>query len=104
VSVDVDGTFDQHKMMVNQEALENAIQATLDTNHIQPDVFHLRYADHGSLAALRVAQRMGSKVVFTLTADPHRTLSNQYDQYFLDEAEMNNLDFACSACMQPTSF
>jgi D-inositol-3-phosphate glycosyltransferase len=94
VPVKVSGSFGQREMMINDEALERAIQATLDANHIQPDVFHLRYADHGSLSALRVAQRMGSKVVFTLTADPHRTLANQYAQYSLDEAEMNDLDFA----------
>jgi glycosyltransferase involved in cell wall biosynthesis len=94
IPVQASGTFGQREMMINDEALESAIQATLDAQCIQPDVFHLRYADHGSLAALRVAQRMGSKVVFTLTADPHRTLANQYSQQCLDEAEMKELDFA----------
>jgi glycosyltransferase involved in cell wall biosynthesis len=94
VPVNARAGMDQREMMVNEMLLENAIERTLYSNNIQPDIFHLRYADHGSLAAYRVAKRMGKKVVYTLTADPHRTLANQFTQFALDDAEMQNLDFA----------
>jgi D-inositol-3-phosphate glycosyltransferase len=94
VNLPFEGTLDQYGMMAHEIDLENVIANTLRELDIKPDVFHLRYADHGSLAAMRVAKSMGKKVVFTLTPDPHRTLSKQYDQYFLDNQDMAALDFA----------
>jgi glycosyltransferase involved in cell wall biosynthesis len=94
VHLPFEGSLDQYGMMEHEIDLENVIANTLRELDVKPDIFHLRYADHGSLAAMRVAKSMGKKVVFTLTPDPHRTLSKQYDQYFLDDQGMNALDFA----------
>jgi glycosyltransferase involved in cell wall biosynthesis len=88
------GKMGQREMMVYEQLLENAVWQALKDRNIQPDIFHIRYADHGSLAVLRVAKRLDKKVVFTLTADPHRTLVNQYAQPFLNNAGMQELDFA----------
>lgn len=41
---------------------------------VQPDIFHMRYADNASLAAALLAKKWGKKAVFTLTPDPHRNI------------------------------
>ncbi|MEU7786187.1 glycosyltransferase [Amycolatopsis sp. NPDC049159] len=43
-----------------------------------PDVVHVRYSDDGSAAVADAARAMGSRTVFTLTADPHRTLAERH--------------------------
>ncbi|WP_439380994.1 glycosyltransferase [Amycolatopsis lexingtonensis] len=43
-----------------------------------PDVVHVRYADDGSIAVADAAGAMGARTVFTLTADPHRSLAERY--------------------------
>ena len=67
-------TLTQYQMMVQATALRTAIERVLTALGIEPDVFHVRYADHGSRAAAEVARRRGKRVVYTLTADPHRRL------------------------------
>ncbi|MEU8677733.1 hypothetical protein [Streptomyces sp. NPDC048560] len=39
---------------------------------------HARYADDGSLAMAEAAHRLGAQLVFTVTADPHRTLTRRH--------------------------
>ncbi|WP_051767799.1 glycosyltransferase [Amycolatopsis vancoresmycina] len=43
-----------------------------------PDVVHVRYADDGSAAVVDAARAMGARTVFTLTADPHRSLAERH--------------------------
>ncbi|MEU2508936.1 glycosyltransferase family 4 protein [Streptomyces sp. NPDC007863] len=43
------------------------------------DVLHVRYADDGSLALAEAARRVGTRVVFTATPDPHRQMTERYD-------------------------
>ncbi|MGW5722080.1 glycosyltransferase family 4 protein [Amycolatopsis sp. NPDC003865] len=43
-----------------------------------PDVVHVRYSDDGSAAVADAARAMGARTVFTLTADPHRSLAERY--------------------------
>lgn len=42
------------------------------------DVLHVRYADDGSLALAESAARLGARLVFTATPDPHRQLADAY--------------------------
>lgn len=67
-------TLTQYQMMVQAPALRTAIERVLKALGIVPDVFHIRYADHGSRAVAEIARRQGKQVVYTLTADPHRRL------------------------------
>ncbi|WP_428951107.1 glycosyltransferase family 4 protein [Streptomyces sp. cg35] len=58
------------------------------------DVFHLRYADDGSLALADAAERLGSDMVFTVTPDPHRHLSRRHaDTRVSDPRRMAELRF-----------
>ncbi|SEP53944.1 glycosyltransferase family 4 protein [Amycolatopsis saalfeldensis] len=43
-----------------------------------PGLVHVRYADDGSVAIADAARALGARVVFTLTADPHRSLASRY--------------------------
>ncbi|MCQ9131650.1 glycosyltransferase [Streptomyces hilarionis] len=42
------------------------------------DVLHVRYADDGSMALADAAARLGARLVFTATPDPHRQLADRY--------------------------
>jgi hypothetical protein len=94
VPMHIDGPIGQQEMMKHEAELEKAVMDAVENCRFEPDIFHIRYADHGSLAVLKAAKRMGKKVVFTLTADPHRTMTNQFDLFSLDDANMQKLDFA----------
>lgn len=43
---------------------------------IRPDLIHVRYLDNASRAAADAATESGARLVFTLTPDPHRNLSD----------------------------
>jgi glycosyltransferase involved in cell wall biosynthesis len=94
VPMHIGGPITQQEMMKHEAELESALLNALKTCRFEPDIFHIRYADHGSLAVLKTAKRMGKKVAFTLTADPHRTMATQFDLFSLDDANMEKLDFA----------
>ncbi|KUN90153.1 hypothetical protein AQJ66_00720 [Streptomyces bungoensis] len=42
------------------------------------DLLHARYADDGSLALAQAAERLGARLVFTATPDPHRHVAERY--------------------------
>jgi glycosyltransferase involved in cell wall biosynthesis len=68
----------QYQMMVREYTISTALEQVMALYCIHPDIFHIRYSDNGSRAAAHVARRMGKKVVFTITADPHRTMSANF--------------------------
>ena len=51
------------------------------------DVLHVRYADDGSLALAEAAARLGARLVFTATPDPHRHLVERHAHTTPDAAE-----------------
>ncbi|MFF0557845.1 glycosyltransferase [Streptomyces sp. NPDC004266] len=42
------------------------------------DVLHVRYSDDGSLALAEAARRIGARLVFTATPDPHRQMTERH--------------------------
>ena len=83
----------QYEMMTREYAVRTAVQRILATFRIRPDVFHIRYSDNGSRAAAQVARRMGKKVVFTITTDPHRLLPAAFAKRQDEELEDRDLSF-----------
>ncbi len=79
--------INQYHMMVQEVAIQEALTQLLATYHVRPDVFHVRYSDHGSRVAARVAHRLNKSAVFTLTTDPHRRLTQAFP-----EADVSGLD------------
>ncbi|MFF8675239.1 glycosyltransferase family 4 protein [Streptomyces sp. NPDC015242] len=51
------------------------------------DVMHVRYADDGSLALAQAAARIGTRLVFTATPDPHRRLAETHAGTAADDPE-----------------
>ncbi|MFJ4895836.1 glycosyltransferase [Streptomyces sp. NPDC088788] len=56
------------------------------------NVLHVRYADDGSLALAESAARLGARLVFTATPDPHRTLAERYEHTSPDTADALRYD------------
>ncbi|MGW1771296.1 glycosyltransferase family 4 protein [Streptomyces sp. NPDC002104] len=50
----------------------------LDGLDRRPDLVHVRYADDRSLAVAEAARRLGARLIFTATPDPHRRLSDRH--------------------------
>jgi D-inositol-3-phosphate glycosyltransferase len=44
----------------------------------RPDITHVRFADDASLAVARATRRVGAKLAFTVTPDPHRTMDERH--------------------------
>ncbi|WP_327169589.1 glycosyltransferase family 4 protein [Streptomyces subrutilus] len=44
----------------------------------RPDLVHVRYADDASLAVAEAARRLGARLVFTATPDPHRRIGERH--------------------------
>jgi glycosyltransferase involved in cell wall biosynthesis len=55
---------------------------------LSPDVVHVRYSDDGSLAVADAARLLGAKLVFTVTPDPHRHLTERHLDGAADLAAM----------------
>lgn len=83
----------QYQMMVKEVAIETALMHILDTFHLSPDIFHIRYSDHGSRAAARVAKRLGKRLALTVTTDPHRRLTSAFSKPHVRGSEARTLTF-----------
>lgn len=76
--VDTVSSLDQEEMGEHRSALAWWAAELLTGAAALPDVIHVRYADDGSLAMAEAARRLGARLVFTVTADPHRTLMKRH--------------------------
>lgn len=63
------GDFATKELMIKR-----TIKKHLRCLGIKPDIFHIRYLDNASLAVAKAASELNSKIVFTLTPDPHRNM------------------------------
>lgn len=52
-------------------------QRFFERTQINPDIFHIRYLDNASKAIALLSERLGKKLVFTLTPDPHRSMFDE---------------------------
>ncbi|WP_343185467.1 glycosyltransferase family 4 protein [Anoxynatronum sibiricum] len=57
-----------------EDDLLNTLNHMMTLLAIEPDIYHMRYSDNASLAAVLLAAHRGKHAVFTLTPDPHRHL------------------------------
>ncbi|MGW8888105.1 glycosyltransferase [Streptomyces sp. NPDC055749] len=76
--VDTVPSLAQEEMGEHRAALAWWAMELLAGAGARPDVVHVRYADDGSLAMAEAARRLGARLVFTVTADPHRTLMRRH--------------------------
>lgn len=62
------------KFIKRELFIRRQIAQFLKRLNIAPDVFHIRFLDNASKAVAHLAKELDSKLVFTLTPDPHRNM------------------------------
>ncbi|MDE4084523.1 glycosyltransferase [Planococcus maritimus] len=77
------------KFIKRELFIKRQIANFLKRSNIKPDVFHIRFLDNASKAVAHLNKELNSKLVFTLTPDPHRTMFDASGQ--LKELGFNEL-------------
>jgi glycosyltransferase involved in cell wall biosynthesis len=80
-----------NQFLIHEYEIMRAVRRALDQHGIDPAVFHIRYSDNASLAAAILSEKLNKRLVFTLTPDPHRTLTDD-DGKLLSMNEEDALD------------
>ncbi|MEV6832875.1 glycosyltransferase family 4 protein [Amycolatopsis sp. NPDC051102] len=78
IPVDAPAAPAQLQLSRHRAAITFLTRRLLWLSGCHPDVVHVRYADDGSLAIADAATALGARTVFTLTADPHRSLAERH--------------------------
>lgn len=76
------------KFIKRELFIKRQIASYLKRSAIKPDVFHIRFLDNASKAVAHLSEELNSKLVFTLTPDPHRNMfegSGQLKELGFDE-------------------
>ena len=68
------------KFIKRELFIRRQIARFLKGANIKPDVFHIRFLDNASKAVAHLCKEWGSKLVFTLTPDPHRNMFDESGQ------------------------
>jgi glycosyltransferase involved in cell wall biosynthesis len=63
---------DPEQLMIHETEIRRSVALALRNRGIDPDLIHIRYTDNLAKAMLVLAGRWQSRLIFTLTADPHR--------------------------------
>jgi len=69
-------TDDACAFVKRESAIKRAVARFLSLWQIQPDILHVRYLDNASKAMAVLAKQINAKLVFTLTPDPHRNMTD----------------------------
>lgn len=59
-------------LMIHESGIQRSVDLAFQQREIRPDLIHIRYTDNLTKAMLAIAENRGSRLIFTLTADPHR--------------------------------
>ena len=62
------------KFIKRELFIKRYIANFLKQSNIKPDVFHIRFLDNASKSVAHLCKEWNSKLVFTLTPDPHRNM------------------------------
>lgn len=90
--VDAAGPPAQPDMQIHRPALAWWAARLLGAMSRPVDVLHVRYADDGSLALAEAAARLGARLVFTATPDPHRQLADRHEHTTPETADALRYD------------
>ncbi|UCB45367.1 MAG: glycosyltransferase [Spirochaetota bacterium] len=64
-----------NQFMIHEYEIMRTVKRTLKLHCIDPDIIHIRYSDNASKAVAILSEKLKKRLVFTLTPDPHRSLS-----------------------------
>ena len=67
---------DPHAFTKRELAIKRTVARFFSSWQVKPDIFHLRYLDNASKAIALLSKEMHAKLVFTLTPDPHRNMTD----------------------------
>ena len=67
---------DAHAFVKRELAIKRAVARFLSLRQIQPDLIHVRFLDNASKAMAALSKELNAKLVFTLTPDPHRNMTD----------------------------
>ncbi|MGW6492791.1 glycosyltransferase family 4 protein [Streptomyces sp. NPDC055056] len=90
--VDAEDPPAQTEMHAHRPALAWWARRLLSAMSRPVDVLHVRYADDGSLALAEAAARLGGRLVFTATPDPHRQLGDRHEHTTPETADALRYD------------
>ncbi|MFJ9948163.1 glycosyltransferase family 4 protein [Kitasatospora sp. NPDC091207] len=76
--VDSPEALDPQNAAAHQPALAWWTARIFELPGSQPDITHVRFADDASLAVAQATRRVGAKLAFTVTPDPHRTMDERH--------------------------
>ncbi len=65
-----------HAFVKRELAIKRAVSRFFHQWQITPDLFHVRYLDNASRAIAFLSRELQAKLVFTLTPDPHRNMTD----------------------------
>jgi glycosyltransferase involved in cell wall biosynthesis len=64
------------QLMIHETEIRRSVFLALKHGGLVPDLLHIRYTDNLAKAMLVLAGDVGSRLIFTLTADPHRDFTD----------------------------
>lgn len=67
---------DKNAFVKRELAIKRAVARFLSLRQIQPDLIHIRFLDNASKAMAALSKEIDAKLVFTLTPDPHRNMTD----------------------------
>ncbi|PKM40741.1 MAG: hypothetical protein CVV04_06020 [Firmicutes bacterium HGW-Firmicutes-9] len=67
---------DKNAFVKRELAIKRAVARFLSLRQIQPDLIHIRFLDNASKAMAALSKEIEAKLVFTLTPDPHRNMTD----------------------------
>ncbi|MBP2028533.1 glycosyltransferase involved in cell wall biosynthesis [Acetoanaerobium pronyense] len=83
---------DPNEFLLKENHIKRRIKRFLYLLNITPDIFHIRYLDNASMAVANLSKDISSKLVFTVTPDPHRNMTDENEAlktFHLDELLFN---------------
>ena len=67
---------DPEQLMIHELGIRRSVELALRMRGIAPDLIHIRYTDNLAKAMMVLSGEIGSRLIFTVTADPHRDFSD----------------------------
>ena len=85
---------DARRLMIHESDIRGCVASALRMRGIVPDLFHVRYTNNLAKAVVDLTEEMGRRLVFTLTADPHRDFTDTEGrlQPMSEEQTLSNLN------------
>lgn len=72
----------------NDYYIKSVFNKIIGYSKIKPEVMHIRYIDNASLAMAECTEKLGAKLVLTLTPDPHRSMTEKEGKLIIESKDL----------------